>query len=302
MGVLEIMVARRVGFTLVELLVTIAIIALLVGIALPATLRAREAMRRTTCLDHLRQLQLGLVHFESAGRLYPSNGGYDDESVIEGTSGLTKISTSAFPGVGELYWGIGRPGLRPQEQTGSWCYSILPFVGANTLYQTRNVEVQPDLFRCPSRGRYQLICPAFDNKGVYQTGGLAWARTDYAGNARVYPNRPEVVKHGELVDGHSVTISLGEKAFDLQIHGLGGSWIYDEPLYTGGSGGTHRFGSKLFPDGIDFDFEDQWGSPHTVCLFAFADGATRPMTFETDEGVMESLLLTRDGKAVHLEE
>ena len=63
------------GFTLIELLVAVAIIGILVAILLPAVQQAREASRRITCSNNLRQLGVALQNFHSAHRRFPPGRG-----------------------------------------------------------------------------------------------------------------------------------------------------------------------------------------------------------------------------------
>ena len=142
---------RPPGFTLIELLVVIAIIAVLIALLLPAVQAAREAARRTQCVNNLKQIGLAIANYES------SNG-----CIVSGYISST-VPLARF----------GVPGNNPDPQTGDngpgwgWLALLLPQIEqASALQRDQRQSAHLGGGQRDGRSLVQLnvfICPSANN-------------------------------------------------------------------------------------------------------------------------------------------
>ena len=241
------------GFTLVELLVVIAIIGILVALLLPAVQAAREAARRNSCVNNMKNCALGAINYESTYKRFPPGASYSLRPEV-GYNGF-----SWQVAILEFMEEASSADVIKEEQA-----KALAIDASKPLHPYRIQNGNPDhlalrtvtfaissIFECPSDGE------AFDSVPV--SGGVAqreagvpasnYYAVSGAGRTRNldFPNDDRIqaeevedyygdvcwdgimmagkgANTGQIVDGLSKTLLIGERWYHLRIWTVGGYW------------------------------------------------------------------------------
>ena len=229
------------GFTLIELLVVIAIIAILVALLLPAVQQAREAARRASCKNNLKQIGIALHSYHELHGTFPP--GLSRSDAFNTRFPLGSEDPSAY----------------------SWTVMLLPMLDQGPLYKRIRPNSPVSLLKSLSHPEKvklfqsaipNLTCPSdpgselnmdrrLDSLGL----DVPVARSNYVGsrgvtssattptNGLFYAN--SVVRMRDITDGSSVTFAVGERATpDVSGTGKHGAALW---VGTTWHGVTHSF-------------------------------------------------------------
>ncbi len=300
--------ARRTAFTLVELLIVIAIIGVLISLLMPAVNAARESARRSQCGNHVKQISVALRAYTATHGVFPPG------AVVE-----------------PVYPAAERYNVRAEAIEGrqgfSWMVAILPYVEQMEPYERwdfrRNVvhnkqvaSVDIPLFYCPSRRRSVReqdlpgLLPGFtsggnDYGGCIGRGNAYWncePETDCARCVHWFAKGMQIMGPGYshvgvfspnsmtrlamIRDGTSQTFLVGEVERNSPPPGWTPSYLncgmfsYDgwaqggvSTMFTTNTPGNRDNGQ---PGGINTGFFEAAGSAHRGgAHFSTADGAVR---------------------------
>lgn len=214
------------GFSLVELLVVISIVALLLGLLLPAVQMARDAARRTTCMNNVRQQMLALSQYEAANKYFPY--GAKRNGALWATFVLPYVEQSSVYDLLDLKDPMETTNPSDLVGTAQWLHlGEVSLVSSDPI--VRNVaalRIEFPVFRCPSSQRNGLVpgstVGTYGNEYVFRPSyagcGSHVLVSDLDSKIRVFPRQVMTgalgygyqIRAAEVRDGLSNTLFVGE--------------------------------------------------------------------------------------------
>jgi prepilin-type N-terminal cleavage/methylation domain-containing protein len=282
--------SRR-GFTLVELLVVLAIVAVLIGLLLPAVQKVREAAARTQCANNLKQLGLAFHAHHDSLNYFPA-GGEHCRYVPTYLKGAPTVGTQQWAG---------------------WGFQVLPYIEAENVWKAGPavaVATTNKVFFCPARRSPQAVTYTDPNYGFdgptdqqLLKGALEHALGDYAAsnsdNTGVVRHRSvPPVRIADITDGTTQTLMLADKR--LGLTNLGEAQSGDKEGYTAGWDWDTMRSSKCQPlrDGPVLSAAE-FGSSHPARFNAvLADGSVRGISYSIDVTTFAQLCNIADGEVL----
>lgn len=295
------------AFTLIELLVVILTIGLLIGMLLPAVQMVREAARRTSCSNNVRQLSLGALNYESGFAELP----------IGLVVNPTDFGNNRYYG---MSW-ITR--LLPYvEQTSMWDQTVEDYREAYLPFRShRNMQRNLPVVNCPSDPITGQIQWTHENYLVALTNYLGVSGTNYRSRDGVF-TYDQAIRLGEIRDGQSNTLMIGERppspdfwfgwwyASGSGTESTGDVMLGMAELNPETSGGNSPYLAGC-PDG-PYEFgpgQNQqcnalhfWSYHSAGAHFGLADGSLRLIPYETDQVIMRAMATRAGGETVTLED
>jgi prepilin-type N-terminal cleavage/methylation domain-containing protein/prepilin-type processing-associated H-X9-DG protein len=311
----------RVGkraFTLIEVLVVVAILAVLAALLLPAVQSARESSRRTQCKDRLKQLGICLHGYHDNHLVFPP--GYlatiGTEQDLKPADASEEVEFSEITS-GGVAWGtllLARLGQQPLFDAVN--FDVAQADGPENSTSARTVLAQ---FLCPSDASPTTVSsPHFSGGSTLVLAGANYVGNfgkDEAADPRIAGEglffRNSTIRISDVSDGASQTFCLGERSrnigpvawFGVHREGLirgatkQGEVYYEQaPLLVLSHTGPTSVNKEVHtPNDPAARLDDFWSYHAGGCHFLMVDGSVRWVMDDVDGGKIYPAMATRAG-------